>query len=1048
MRPIKLTMTAFGPYAAEQVIDFAELNGRNIFLITGPTGAGKTTIFDAICYAIYGKGSGGDRDGENMRSDFAGDDMPTVVELEFELGGRRYSVRRKPRQLKRKAKGEGYTEQAAEAEFRELTGGGAVIAGVREVNEKIQQIMNISYEQFRQIIMIPQGEFRELLTAESKDREIILQRIFGTEGFRRVQEQLGEWERTLRDEIKSVVAQRDQSLRALDAGGSEKLAALIALPSLHTAAILEEASSCLAQDEALQHELQALAEAQEALAAAKQQEIFRAHDINRKLAARDEAARRKEMLESQLAYYQAEEDKLQLGRKALTLRGLEENASSRRDAAARRAAQLAAARQQAELLAAEAAASQSAYDAELSREPLRAKLRERLTVLKGFGEKVKTLAAARSGHAQAVHALKQAEQAVQKTKAEAETLRAEISAVRQKLEAAQAAAAACAQCQAELEICRDNQERALRLKDANEQLAALRRLFEQKQKALRQERERLESRQRTLEHMKAEFMRGQAGILAQALVPGKSCPVCGSCEHPAPAALADGMPSEAQLQEAEAALRRQEERFEAVRAEYEQVRAEGLAQRSVAASLQQELSRRLGEEIAGMEQEALAARVDKETQKLAAQIQALAAKAAALEALRQQEPVLARSLGELESKLAAAAEKLERLTDSYRIAFGEEQALQKTLTDLMLELPEEFRDERRLAAEIAGLEQQIATSQEALAAAEAACRQGRLEYEKKRTEQELLEAAYEEALADAEAAAAGLMTGIAAAGFADFSAYEEARLDERQIEALEHSIRVYREQLNLARESWRSAEAEAAGMLFRDTATLEDELAAIQQEKKALHEKRTIVFARLKTNRDLLSGIRELERKLSKKEQEYGIVAELANTAKGNNEERLSFERYVLAAFFEDIISAANLRLHKMTGGRYEMSRIAGKGKGAAQSGLELEVFDNYTGRARHIKTLSGGESFKASLALALGLADVVQACAGGISLETMFIDEGFGTLDPESLDSAINCLIELQHSGRLVGIISHVPELKNSIDARLEIEAGKAGSRASFCIL
>ena len=178
------------------------------------------------------------------------------------------------------------------------------------------------------------------------------------------------------------------------------------------------------------------------------------------------------------------------------------------------------------------------------------------------------------------------------------------------------------------------------------------------------------------------------------------------------------------------------------------------------------------------------------------------------------------------------------------------------------------------------------------------------------------------------------------------------------------------------------------------------------------------------------------------------LIGHLAKIARGDNEQKLSFERYVLAAFFNDIIDAANSRLKKMTSGRYQMSRITQKGKGAGQSGLEIEVFDYYTGQARHVKTLSGGESFKASLALALGLAEVVQSYAGGISLETMFVDEGFGTLDPESLDSAIGCLIELQHSGRLVGIISHVPELKSSVDARLEIEACKDGSKAQFCIM
>ena len=194
-----------------------------------------------------------------------------------------------------------------------------------------------------------------------------------------------------------------------------------------------------------------------------------------------------------------------------------------------------------------------------------------------------------------------------------------------------------------------------------------------------------------------------------------------------------------------------------------------------------------------------------------------------------------------------------------------------------------------------------------------------------------------------------------------------------------------------------------------------------------------------------MNKIEELTNLISDQEEKYSKVAELARVVNGDNAERVTFERYVLAAYFDEIIEAANSRLYKMAGGRFILRRKEEKGKGRKQEGLELEVFDNYTGKARHVKTLSGGEGFKASLCLALGLADVIQAYAGGINLDTMFVDEGFGTLDPESLDNAIQCLIDLQQGGRLVGIISHVPELKERIDARLEITPAREGSRAKF---
>lgn len=207
------------------------------------------------------------------------------------------------------------------------------------------------------------------------------------------------------------------------------------------------------------------------------------------------------------------------------------------------------------------------------------------------------------------------------------------------------------------------------------------------------------------------------------------------------------------------------------------------------------------------------------------------------------------------------------------------------------------------------------------------------------------------------------------------------------------------------------------------------------------------MFSRLDNNIKTLKEIKKLNEKISEKEDDYKIIGELARISNGDNDERITFERYVLAAYFDEIIAAANIRLSKMTGGRFLLSRKEEKGKGRRQEGLELEVFDNYTGKARHVKTLSGGESFKASLSLALGLADVIQSYAGGISLDTIFIDEGFGTLDPESLDNAIETLVELQNGGRLVGIISHVPELKERIDSILEIIPTKEGSKARFII-
>jgi len=285
------------------------------------------------------------------------------------------------------------------------------------------------------------------------------------------------------------------------------------------------------------------------------------------------------------------------------------------------------------------------------------------------------------------------------------------------------------------------------------------------------------------------------------------------------------------------------------------------------------------------------------------------------------------------------------------------------------------------------------------------------------------------------------------AGFETLEDYQQAKKSEQEIKDGEQQIRAYQDDLQAAVHYYEKISQEVEGLSKQDLTVLEQERTGLQHHKERLTAKSTAVASRLNHNQNLLDGILQLSQQITQEEQKYSVVGDLAKVAKGDNSQRISFERYVLAAFFNDIIAAANLRLHKMTYGRYRMSRIVEKGKGLAQSGLEIEVFDYFTGRTRHIKTLSGGESFKASLALALGLADVVQSYAGGVSLDTMFIDEGFGTLDPESLDSSIDCLCELQQAGRLVGIISHVPELKARIGAKLEVTPARDGSVASFSI-
>ena len=281
--------------------------------------------------------------------------------------------------------------------------------------------------------------------------------------------------------------------------------------------------------------------------------------------------------------------------------------------------------------------------------------------------------------------------------------------------------------------------------------------------------------------------------------------------------------------------------------------------------------------------------------------------------------------------------------------------------------------------------------------------------------------------------------------FIDSNDYNKSKISEEELKIIEKEIQEFYQRLKSKKDQYLMLQEELKDKEHIDIDLIIKSLNEKENELRELNSKEKKIFSRLTSNKDTLKLIIKISDKIKEDESEYNVIGELSELANGNNLERITFERYVLAAYFDDIIKAANRRLSKMTNERYALKRKAEKGKGTKQSGLELEIIDAYTGKERHVNTLSGGEGFKASLALALGLADVIQSYAGGVHIETMFVDEGFGSLDPESLDGAINALMDLKNLGRLVGIISHVDELRERIEARLEVSLGKSGSRAKF---
>lgn len=874
MRPLAVTMQAFGPYAGVQTLDFADLRGAGFFLITGPTGAGKTTVLDAMSFALYGDTSGGaesegGRSGAAMRSDHADPGTLTRVVFDFSIGADLYRVERLPEQERPKLRGEGTTTHLQEATMWRLRRGGdgaltldgtPLATGWTKVKAKAEDVLGFRGEQFRQVVMLPQGRFQQLIEADSNEREQILRALFDTAHYAAIELALKDEATALRRAAEKVITQHDEVLRQAESASADDLRERCARLTVD------------AQD-AAQH-------ADEAEAADKtaQKLLAESHDAATRLGERDAAAAQVVELAARDAEIEVLRAELDAARRAAEVADVAREAgdaeagfSIARDAAEAASSAAAAA---AAVLAAAAAALELEVSRAAAREHAAGEVKRLEAFVAGAGE----LAEAREALV---------------------TAAAEASARRREAEAANASWTAA---------------RAL------------------------------------LAGLEAAWREAQAGLLARSLGDGLPCPVCGSTEHPSAAELTADAPAEDDVDAARAAVEA------------------ALEQRDTAhASLQ-------GAEAALAAAEALAGE-----------------RAAGVPPELADPDVLARTL--------AKAQRVER---DLRVAFERAQT-------------------EAHAAEIA------ATGSEAARAAAAAALAG--------------------AESRAREAGARLAKRLAEAGFTDEAARQDAHRDPSVLEQLEKLVAEHEQSTLKAAERLRLAEQAAEGLEPPDLTRLETEAEACAATARNAREAAIGLRAGAEVAEKQLTRLDELAGEAAGFEARYAVVGRLADVANRRNARGLSFQSYVLGAFLDDVLVTASERLRTMSKSRYAMERTEERSGRKLAAGLDLLVYDAWTGVARPVTTLSGGEKFMAALSLALGLAEVVQAHAGGIRLETVFVDEGFGSLDDESLDLAISSLMSLNEGGRLVGIISHVSELRERIDARLEVSAGKSGSSARFVV-
>ncbi len=1049
MRPLHLSLQAFGPFAGAEAIDFAPLGGSALFLIHGTTGAGKTSLLDAICYALYGDSSVGDRRDTDLRCDRADPELQTAVELRFSLGSRVFRVSRTPRQWRARKRGAGQlVEQAATASLDEQDGDKwTPLAGQPlKVTERIQSLLGFNKDQFRQVIVLPQGRFRELLAAGSADREKILEQLFQTTFYRsietalklaaaeqgRQQEQINTRRSTLFDTVQAA----DQA--AFDAALLAQTQLCAERNALRERArqIREAADQALQAGQAVAQLLQADLQAQQALVGVQAQ-VDRVQGQQAELDAAQRA------LHVQPAVQGAQ----QAGRTQL-----QAQAALARAEQAALAAQEAMDRAHPELTRASEAAAQQLPALEQQENRIRAFADplKRMVELQRQVEVLVEEQKVREGRHDAMDAQRIALQAQVQAEVlngqQVETAVARLPDLRHRVHA----------LEQQLQQVRQQREAQAALLLANARV-------ETQQERNRQLALELRRAEAELEHTEALWHAGQAARLASLLQADTPCMVCGSATHPAPASATGEWVADQRLQAVRAGHRQAQQSSQQAALALQAAQAECQRLQALA---DQHAGRAAGGVRAGDEDQ----RAQPEDQRAQPEHQRAQPEdqRAQLE-LRQtrlQEDVLLvsnelRRAEQLAGSQATSAARRAALDQQHRqvqqqqTALGEERnagalQLQALQTELQLnrdQVPAEFanpdhtrqvmRDllERKQQVSQALAQAQAAERTAALAAttAQGACTQAK---------QQCAEAA--QAAVDAETA---LKLALALAGFVDMEARNSAVRDTAALQALEQAIGEHAKALAAAEHQAERARAACLGLPAPDLTALQQAAGQARQgDADAVHAagEAQAQLASLARTAQALQELAATEAALGTR---HALLGRIAEVAAGTNPRRMSFHRYVLATMLDEVLEAASQRLLRMSRNRFALQRVQVAPGGNAAGGLDLEVLDAESSTARPVATLSGGEGFLAALALALGLAQVVQSYSGGVHLDTLFIDEGFGTLDPESLDFAIRTLIDLRAEGRLVGIISHVSELRERIDARLEVRAGGTAPRLQLTL-
>ena len=914
MRPVKLTLSAFGPYADETVLELDNLGSSGLYLITGDTGAGKTTIFDAITYALYGDPSGSSRDVNMFRSKYADDNTPTFVELVFIYDGEEYTVRRNPSYMRPLKRGEGMTPETAKAHL--IYPDGKVISKLNDVTDAINLLIGVDRNQFKQIAMIAQGEFLKLLRASSEERKEIFRKVFNTEFYDRLQTELNSEALKLDKEIQQYRSSISQYVDGVRPCGDEQLDLQIENGKngeLLIGEIVDLITQIIERDEAEKNIVKS-----ELYETEKRIELITEKIVKgmKSQQTRDLLARSKAELEH------SHSENLKLKELFLREEGFTEEREKIREEALILRRELER-YEEVNVLQREVASGEVELNS------------KRANGLK-LGEQIESIL-------KDIVIKKEELESYKNSKLEMERLASERQKIDEKI------------------ISLDNLLYGIReYDDLSNQLIngqIMYKTIEVKYNSAKDE----------YDIQNKAYLDEQAGILAEGLEENSPCPVCGSLEHPNVAVKSAHAPNRATLDNLKEIYEKYSSDLNGVSLKCSEIKGRASNKKS---QLELDSAKLLGEtefDLIKEKTQEIKNSLNEERQVLSIKIDETKIKVDKLDGLEIAIPKLETRLSELE-KSKIETEKLTIEIENGIKHKGDE--LERLIKNLKFKSKTEAEESIN---------------------------------EKTKMYRELSQK-YELAKTNWESSNSAIM------------------VLESKINTLEGEI----------------VDSEVVDLAVEDESKREQELM-----KTNLQESYTNISSRLENNSRILQSLNASMDSLSATEAQHMLVNTLSDTANGKlkGKERIKLETYIQMNYFDRIIARANSRFMQMTNGQYELKRKVEAADNKSQSGLDLDILDHHNGSLRSVKTLSGGESFKASLSLALGLSDEIQSSAGGIKLDTMFVDEGFGSLDDESLSQAIRTLSELSEGNRLVGIISHVSELKEKIDKQIIVKKERDGS-------